>query len=86
VRDEYSETDQIHTASGAGMKIHQIGQSTLYTPNRNLLLNKVLYSPKAHKNLISVHRFTNDNNTFLEFHPNFFLVKDQETKRVLLRG
>jgi histone deacetylase 1/2 len=68
------------------MKIHQIGQSTLYTPDRNLILNKVLYALEAHKNLISVHRFTNDNNTFLEFHPNFFLVKDQETKKVLLRG
>jgi histone deacetylase 1/2 len=84
IRDEYSGTYQIHTASGASMKIHQIGQSTLYTPDRNLLLHKVLYAPEAH--LISVHRFTNDNNTFLEFHPNFFLVKDQETKRVLLRG
>jgi histone deacetylase 1/2 len=86
IRGEYFGTDQIHTALGAGMKIQQIGQSTLYTPDHNLLLNKVLYAPEAHKNLISVHRFTNDNNTFLEFHPNFFLVKDQETKRVLLRG
>jgi histone deacetylase 1/2 len=84
VRDEYSGTDQIHMASRAGMKIHQLGQSTSYTPDHNLLLNKVLYAPEAH--LISVHRFTNGNNTFLEFHPNFFLVKDQETKRVLLRG
>jgi histone deacetylase 1/2 len=33
VRDEYSGNDQIHTASGAGMKIQQIGQSIVHTPN-----------------------------------------------------
>jgi hypothetical protein len=68
------------------MKIHQIGQSTLVTPDRNLVLDKILYAPAANKNLISVHRFTADNNAFLEFHPNFFLIRDQAMKRVLLRG
>jgi hypothetical protein len=86
VHDEYSGNDQIHTMSGVGMKIHQIGLSTLYTPNRNLLLDKVLYAPAANKNLISVHIFTSDNDAFLEFHPNFFLVKDRATKKVHLRG
>jgi hypothetical protein len=36
-------------ASGAGMKIHQIGQSTLVTPDRNLVLDKILYAPAANK-------------------------------------
>jgi histone deacetylase 1/2 len=86
VRDEYSGNDQIHTTSGASMKIQQIGQSIVHTPNRKLLLNNVLYTPAANKNLISVHRFTADNNAILEFHPDFFLVKDQATRKVLLRG
>ena len=34
VRDEYSGNDQIHTASGAGMEIQQIGQSIVHTPDR----------------------------------------------------
>jgi histone deacetylase 1/2 len=86
VRDEYSGNDQIHTASGVGMKIQQIGQSVVHTPDRKFLLNNVLYAPTANKNLISVHHFTADNNAFLEFHPDFFLVKDQATKRTLLQG
>jgi hypothetical protein len=42
--------------------------------------------PATNKNLISVHRFTANNNVFLEFHPNFFLVKDKAMKRVLFHG
>jgi hypothetical protein len=40
----------------------------------------------AHKNLVSVHRLAKDNKAFLEFHPTFFLIKDQVSKRVILHG
>jgi histone deacetylase 1/2 len=86
VRDKYTGNDQVHTVSGAGMEIDQIGQSLVHTPTRPLHLNYVLYVPKANKNLVSVHRLTSDNHAFLEFHPNHFFVKDQATKKVLLRG
>lgn len=86
MRDDYSGNDQIHTASGTGMEIQQIGQSIVRFPDHKFLLNNVLYAPKPSKNLIFVHRFTTDNDAFVEFHPNFFLVKDRATKRVLLRG
>jgi hypothetical protein len=33
----------------------------------------VLHVPSTHKNLILVHRFTLDNDIFIEFHPYFFL-------------
>jgi hypothetical protein len=39
---------------------------------------------KLKKNLIFVHRLATDNNAFLEFHPSYFLVKDQDTKKVIL--
>jgi hypothetical protein len=86
MRDDYTGNDEIHTTSGAGMEIQKIGQSIVHTPDRNLLLNNVLFAPDANKNLISVHHFTTDNNAFIELHPDFFLVKDQATKRTLLRG
>jgi hypothetical protein len=38
------------------------------------------------KNLISVHRLTIDNSIFVELHPFFFLIKDQKTRRILLKG
>ncbi|WVZ77133.1 hypothetical protein U9M48_025033 [Paspalum notatum var. saurae] len=86
VRDKYNGTDQIHAANGAGMKISHVGQSTIHTPNRNLHLKNILHVPNSSKNLVSVHRLATDNNVFLEFHPNFFLIKDQGSRSTLLRG
>jgi hypothetical protein len=86
VRDKYHGNDQVHTASGAGMRVNQIGQSIVKTPKRNLILNNILYVLEANKNLASVHHLTSDNNAFIEYHPNYFLIKDQVTKNILLRG
>ena len=73
-------------SSGVGMRIKHTGQSAICTPNRDLHLSNILHVPDAKKNLVSVHRLTSDNNVFLEFHPNFFLVKDRDTKSTLLKG
>ena len=43
-----------------------------------------MHVPHITKNLISVHKFTNDTNTSIEFHPTYFIVKDRTTKKVLL--
>jgi hypothetical protein len=72
VRDKYNGTNQVHTASGAGMEIDQTGQSIVHTPDQDLLLNNVLYIPKANKNLYSVHRLAPNNHAFFEFHPTHF--------------
>jgi hypothetical protein len=68
------------------MNITHVGNSIIPTPIRDLALNNVLHSPTSHKNLISVHQFTLDNDTFIEFHPYFFVIKDQKTRRALLHG
>jgi histone deacetylase 1/2 len=86
IHDKYNGDDQICTASGAGMNIDHIGKAIVSTPNCNLKLNNVLHVPNAKRNLVSVHRLATDNRAFLEFHPNFFLIKDQATKRTLLEG
>jgi histone deacetylase 1/2 len=86
VRDKYHGNDQVHTASGEGMRISHVGKSLVHTPRRDLLLNNVLYIPEANKNLVSVHRLTSDNHAFIEYHPDHFLIKDQATRRVLHRG
>ena len=76
----------MHTVNGAGMRINQIGRSFVRTLDRNLILNNVLYVPEASKNLASIHRLKSDNHVFVEYHPNYFLIKDQATKKTLLRG
>ena len=49
----------------------------LYIPPFEILFLIVFHmSLKPQKNLISVHKLAADNNVFLEFHPDFFLVKD----------
>lgn len=68
------------------MNISNIGHATLHTPAADLYLKNILHVPKVQKNLVSVHKLALDNHVFLEFHPNFFLIKDQVTKRVLHRG
>jgi hypothetical protein len=86
LHDRYNGNEQIRVANGAGMDITHIGKSVVPTTSRPLHLNNVLHVPQAHKQLVSIHRFTLDNHTFIELHPYFLLIKDQATKKVLLRG
>jgi hypothetical protein len=86
VCDKYNGTEKVHTASGAGMEISHTGNSFIHTSTHTLELCNVLHVPKATKNLMPIHRFALDNNIFFEIHPWFFLIKDWDTRRVLLRG
>jgi hypothetical protein len=86
VHDKYHGKDQIQTVGGAGMPIQHVGHSLIKTPIHALHLHNILHAPQATKHLLSVHRFTRDNNVFFEFHPFHFLVKDAPTRIPLLRG
>jgi hypothetical protein len=68
------------------MDISHVGNSILRTPHGSFDLKNILHIPNASKNLLSIHRFTLDNHVFIEFHPFFFLIKDQATRRILFRG
>jgi hypothetical protein len=86
MHEPYTGIDQIHAANDSGMAITRIGTSFIPTFDCDLVLNKVLHVPSTHKKLISVHRFTLDNYTYIEFHLFFFLIKDQKMRQVLLQG
>ena len=87
IHEKYHCQDHVHTAeNGPGMMISHVGESIIQTPHRDILVDDVLHIPNASKNLLSVHRITLDNGVFIEFHPFFFLIKDQVTRRVLYRG
>ena len=86
IRDKYSGNEQVHAANGTGMDIGYVGHSVLHSPHTHIHLNNVLHVPQASKSLIHVNRLARDNNAFLEFHPNHFSIKEQGTKRTLLRG
>jgi hypothetical protein len=86
LHDHYNANEQIQAANGAGMDITHIGKSIVSISSHLLHLNNILHVPQAHKQLISIHLFTLDNHTFIELHPYFFWIKDQTTKKVMLRG
>jgi hypothetical protein len=75
IRDKYHGVDQVHTAIGSGMAINHIGHSLLHSLIRNIRLKNILHVPCANKNFLFVNRIAKDNNAFLEFHPNHFVIK-----------
>jgi histone deacetylase 1/2 len=86
VRDRYNGNEQIHTANGAGMDIRHVGHSVIRTPSHDLHLNNVLHVPKATKSLLSTSLLAQGHHAFVEYWPNSFFIKDQDTREVLLQG
>lgn len=73
IHSEYEGPEEVQIGNGTGLKISHVGSTTLYTPSTNFQLQDVLCVPHAKHNLISVSKFCKSNNTYLEFHPTFFL-------------
>ena len=84
--DEYQGTDQIRVGNGTSLPIKHIGTTQLSTSTTTFRLNNVLHVLDISNNLHSVHKFTNDTHTLMEFHPSLFRVKDLATRRLLLHG
>jgi hypothetical protein len=62
------------------------GHCSIHTAARPLALRKVLLVPQIAKNLLSVHKFSRDNDVFFEYHPWYFSIKDRQSRRSLLEG
>jgi hypothetical protein len=69
--------------NGTRLVIKNIGISKL---SPLFTLRHVLHVPKITKNLISIQKFTADNNVFIEFHPSCFFVKDHMSGKILHQG
>ncbi|KAI3669791.1 hypothetical protein L6452_41198 [Arctium lappa] len=72
---------------GNGNVLPIAGSGTGFLPiyNRNYILPNIIYSPQIIKNLLSVRKFTRDNNVSIEFDPFGFSLKDLKTGRLLSR-
>jgi hypothetical protein len=64
-------------------KYNNIGHVVINTPVKTLHLNNVLHVPRATKNLVSVHRFSQHNYVSLEYFPYHYLIKDLDTRKVV---
>jgi histone deacetylase 1/2 len=71
--------------NGALLPVTAIRSRIFSFPHRNLVLNNILVSPHIIKNLISIRRFTTDNNCSSEFDPFGLSVKDLQTRNMIVR-
>lgn len=86
LRERYHGGEQVQVGNGAGLPILHIGHSSINTATRSLALRNVLHVPQIAKNLLSVHKFSRDNDVFFEYHPWHFSIKDRKTRQHLLDG
>ncbi|XP_019153452.1 PREDICTED: uncharacterized protein LOC109149916 [Ipomoea nil] len=84
--ETYTGGDTLQVGDGSGLDIQNTGSVSLNTQSRSLFLKHVLHVPKLRASLLSVQKFTRDNDVYFEFHPDYFLVKDRTTQQTLLRG
>jgi hypothetical protein len=61
-----------------------IGHSSINIAARPLILLIILHVPNITKSILSIHRFSHDNNVFFEFHLWHFSTKDRHTKQTCL--
>jgi len=76
---------KILVGDGNSIPIKGSGTCFCILPNRTYIFPNLLYSPQIIKNLISVRRFTRDNNVSVEFDPFGFSLKDLISGRLLSR-
>jgi hypothetical protein len=79
-------SSQIVVGNGSRLPILGTGSTHIRAPNINFPLTSVLHTPDFVSNLISVHKFTNDNWCLVEFDPFGFSVKDLISKTTILRS
>ncbi|KAI5313872.1 hypothetical protein L3X38_043048 [Prunus dulcis] len=84
---EYHGHDSVDgVLGGTGLPITHIGSSSLPLNNSIFSLTDILHCPTASCNLLSVNKFSRDNNCFFTFYPNHFLVQDSRMGKTLFRG
>ena len=73
----YNGHENLQVGNGHFLPICNIGRCTLSLNGGSLQLNDVLHVPSITKNLISISKFTRDNDVLMEFSSSFCIVKDR---------
>lgn len=80
-----SKNNKIIVGNGHFLPIYGLGSTHLNNPHQPLVLNNVLHAPNLIKNLVSIRKFTTDNNVSIEFDPFGFSLKDFQTGIPIMR-
>ena len=83
---EYSGSDSVMVGNGAGLPISHTGNIYFHSFGSQFQLKDVLCIPSIKKNLLSVAKFTIDNNCSFHFFPWGYCIKDLATGRTFLMG
>ena len=83
---KYPHNNHIIVGNGNIILVHGHGNLPISSSHPSFTLKNVLHAPRLIKNLISVHKFTIDDNVFIEFDPLDFSVKELGTGTILLRS
>jgi hypothetical protein len=86
LRERYHGNDQVQVGNGSSLRIMHVGHSSINTAARPLVLRNTLHVPEITKHLLSVHKFSRDNDVFFEYHPWHFSIKDRQSRKSLLDG
>ena len=82
----YQGTEQLQIRNGSGLYIHSTGSSSILSRSHPLKLQNILHVLDIKKNLLSIYRLTNDNYVYVEFHADHCIIKEEGTRRPLLKG
>ena len=82
----YHGDDNVKVGDGTALPITHTGQKTLHTSLSKFFLHDVLLVPQLSHNLLSVRRFTHDNNCAVLFYPSSFSMKALPTQVDLARS
>ena len=81
----YMGNDKVIVGNGKHLRILHTNTTLFDSSFKTFQLRQVLHVSYIATNLIRVSQFGVDNNTFFEFHPRLFFVKDQVTKKILFQ-
>ena len=84
-KTEYSSIGKLSIGDGSQLSISHIGNIKLPT-SQPLLLRDILLVPSSSKNIISISKFTLENDVIVEFCSSCFYVKDKQSNKDLLHG
>ena len=84
-RNDFSEDTQSYIRTASGELISVVGSGTIEI-SPTLRLKNCLYVPTLSQRLMSISHVTKDLNCTFLMHPNFCILQDIQTKRILGRG
>lgn len=75
VYERYHDAKQVQVGNGAGLHILHTSHSSIITVTRPLALRNILHVFEIFKYILSIYKFSHDNNIYFEYHPWHISVK-----------